>query len=391
MFDNEMLISHAVLIGALIRWIPRLPRLTQLEPWCLAALQGNGNLVRLHCPLFKRLHLWDSPSSVRSSSVSLHFSFVLTLISHRNEVDPDQCLAAFLKDLRPQSLESFKSFNHRHLEPAFLQALSCHGESLTELNLTTFRVGAKFPNFSLLKGCTNLVSFSLAGDGRYYMELEMTRHRGLCEMICWLKDCKKLRNLAITSFISPSWISPVLSEISIHLTSFKCQGFYMRDTGTLHRALANQTSLQSLWLEGDMDDSSVDTDALVISLSKLNNLTDLHLEDIADLFVDRHIVKLAHSLQKLEVWSTDGSMFTDAIWSAAASLKSLRRLNIAALTSFTTTGIIGFIEKLGPGNKGLVLSVLNADKESRVERELIQRKIAKMVQGKFESPSRSPM
>lgn len=372
--------SHAVVSGALTRWIPRLPRLTQLEPWFPAALQGNGNLVRLHCPSFRSLHLWDS-----SSSVSLYFSFLLILIPHRKKVNPDHGLAAFLKDLRPQSLESFKSFNCYQLEPAILQALSCHGESLTELNLTTFRVGATFPKFSLLKGCTNLVSFSLAGDERYHRELQISHHRGLCEMISWLKDCKKLRNLAITSFIDPSWISPVLSEVSIHLTSLKCQGFDMQDTGTLHRPLANQTSLRSLWLTGYMDESVVDTDALVTSLSKLNNLTDLHLEHIAEFFGDRHIVKLARSLPKLEVWSTNGYRLTDSIWSAVASLKSLRRLDSTAFSSFTTTGIIGFIEKLGPGNKGLFLSVLTADKESRFERELIQGKIAKKVQGRFES------
>ena len=49
---------------ALSRWIPRLPRLTRLKSWWGEAVEGNGNLIRLHCTSFKelRFHKWYSSS-----------------------------------------------------------------------------------------------------------------------------------------------------------------------------------------------------------------------------------------------------------------------------------------------------------------------------------------
>lgn len=87
-----------------------------------------------------------------------------------------------------------------------------------------------------------------------------------------------------------------------------------------------------------MHEYAVKADALVVSLSKLINLTNLRLERISENFVDRHMVQLALSLPKLEIWSTDGNWLTDDIWSEVATLKSLRRLDLVVSTSFMTDG-----------------------------------------------------
>lgn len=56
-------------------------------------------------------------------------------------------------------------------------------------------------------------------------------HNAFCETTTWLRDCKKLRNLALFGYFEPAWIALILSEISIHLTSVQLdyQSFESQD------------------------------------------------------------------------------------------------------------------------------------------------------------------
>lgn len=131
-------------------------------------------------------------------------------------------------------------------------------------------------------------------------------------------------------------------------------------------------------------------------MSQLVNLTDLRIKKVSKLFADRHIVRLAGSLPKLEGWSTGGCNLTDAIWGKVASLRSLQTLDLTTyMPGFTANGILNFIENLGLGNKYLALSLMNKAQDSNVaagvvenlsgvEQELIQEKIGQKVQGRFE-------
>lgn len=308
---------------------------------------------------------------------------------HRQDSNADRGLATFLNELRPQSLESFETFSHPN-GPETFQSLSGHGESLIELKLNFIPQHA-LTKLSLLKDCTNLVSLSLVGNRLFATDLENSYNDAFLETVAWLKECKKLRTLAFAEIPSATaLLIPILLENSIHLTSLECECFGLPDTKKFHQALANQTSLQTLWLkgDGDVDEFTLGRpDVLVDSLSSLVNLTDLRLTEVSDAFDDQHIVQLANSLPKLEVWSTSGYRLTDAIWGAVASLKSLRRLDLNALTIFTAYGIVDFIDKLGTGNKGLVLAVMNADMDSELsprEQKLIETRIARKVEGRFE-------
>lgn len=248
---------------------------------------------------------------------------------------------------------------------------------------------------SLLKGCTNLVSLSLDGDGWYDFDFEgsdITDFENLHDetfpdTVAWLKKCNKLRILSFVDFFAaPALILPILLEDSIHLTSLEYDGFRMPDVEKFYRALGNQTSLRSLWLRGYAHDYALEADVLIESLSNLVNLTDLYLSEISDSFTDRHIAQLASRLSKLEVWTTGGYGLTDAIWGEVAALKMLRRLDIDGLIFFTVDGVLDFINKLGPGNDGLVLSVISTNRGSNIsstDRALIQLKIARKVKGKF--------
>lgn len=306
--------------------------------------------------------------------------------SCRKRSDSNQGLVAFLNELRPQSLESFRTFRSQSLSPEIFPALSCHGESLIDLRLNVLP-GGNFPHVSLLKGCTNLVSLLLVGNRDYGTDLKFSQNDTLLETVAWLKDCKKLRVLALDLQSRGASIAPILLEKNIYLTSLRYQFSGMRGVDQLHEALANQTSLQKLSLMGYMGDSRRKLDVLVEFLGKLVNLTFLHMEKLSDFFLDRHIVQLARSLPKLETWFTTGHVLTDAIWSEVATLRSLQRLQFVARTSFTADGILDFIEKLGPGNEGLVLSMTNTEMDKTHgfwdEHQLIQEMFARKVNGSF--------
>lgn len=289
--------------------------------------------------------------------------------------DSDQGLAAFINELRPQSLKSFQTFTQHNFAPEVFQALNCHGESLIELKLNMCRSGA-IPYVMLLRSCTNLVSLSLVARGLYSSRRRSRRR---------LKNSTDANPL---EDVGTRKITSLLIQNSIRLTSLHCRGKGQWDNKEFHQALANLTSLQSLWLEGGALKHELENDVLVDSLTKLVNLTSLCLTDISESFVDRHIVQLAGSLPRLEILWTSGGILTNAIWGEVGALKLLQSLYLNALTSFTSNGILGFIEKLGPCNKGLVLSVTNVDVQNNAlscaEVELIQEMMDKKIKGRFE-------
>lgn len=285
-------------------------------------------------------------------------------------------------NLRPNSLESLRSYGSKAPDSQLIQALSCHRESLTELNIDLKSISSLF----LLTWCTNLVSLSLAAYGN-----EKPNSGASLEVVVWLKECKNLRVLACDSCFSALAFMEVLTESNIQLTSLKYRGCALNGCERFCQTLAGQINLEILWLRGSVCEypgwSRQAVDDLVESLSQLVNLTELRLEGVSDSFTNQNIIQLASILPKLEVWSTNGYNLTDAIWGEVATLRSMRRLDLCGLTNFMSDGIFDFLEKLGVGNKGLVLSVMRARTAielSWVEQEWIQETIAKTLEGRFE-------
>lgn len=156
-----------------------------------------------------------------------------------------------------------------------------------------------------------------------------------------------------------------------------------------HRESLRELELDYFDWHSDIEYAS-EANKLVESLSigKFVNITDLRLQELTGDLVDQHIVQLAGSLPKLEALFIGGCRLTDAIWGGVATLGSLRKLEFAVLTTFTANGILGYIEKLGPGNKGLVLSIVEEfdirNCLSGSDQDLIRETIVKKVQGRFE-------
>lgn len=321
------------------------------------------------------------------------------MTSHRRGSDADQGLAAFLNGLRPQSLESFQSFGGSgYGGTQSFRELSSHGESLIQLKLHNLP-SEMLPKLSLLKGCTNLISLSLDGSRTdTFTEFEKSHKDVFLETAVWLKECRKLRSLAFTKFSGAlGLMTLILLENCVHLTSLAYVGKELVHNQKFYEALAKQSSLQCLRLRQEAEEEAEVheyyrerpevIDLLVESLSRLVNVTDLRVTGISTCFTELHIMQLARNLPKLEAWSISADGLTDKVWGAFAALRSLRRLNIGHRVDFTADGILDFIEKLGPGNKGLIVSVRPILDMGGIlsgeEQKSIQDNIAKKVNGRF--------
>ena len=240
----------------------------------------------------------------------------------------------------------------------------------------------------MLKGCTNIISLKLSENGVATQDLEKRHNDVFLEVVAWLCHCKGLRTISLYNLLSaPALLTPVLLENSIHLTKLALEGYLMSESRDFHRALSQQTSLQDLWLKGESSDNPEDVDFLVESLSKLENLTDMRLQEVSDYFLNKHFCTLAKSLQRLEVWESSGYAITDAIWSDMASMKSLRRLDFNAQTRFTSNGIMDFTLNLGPGNQGLLLNIAMQDVEFPLtdeEQSMVRETMTSKVDGRFD-------
>ena len=306
---------------------------------------------------------------------------------HSISDDADNTFATFLNKLRPQSLESFKLFSVNNLGAESFLAFNRHCKSLTELEIQNIRPEA-IPSLSILQGCTSFTSLVLT-EAIGNTDLESAHNEAFLRIVTWLRNCKNLRNITLRRFANAAGIlTPVLLENDIHLHRVDVEGYVMKDSRSFHQALAHQQTLRYVLLKGDPDEIvRDDVDILVDSLSKLKQVTNLRLRDIGDYFSDEHICLLARNLPCLEEWATSGYGISDVIWEDIASLESLRRLDLSAMTRFSTDGILEYISRLGPGNKGLNLAVMMQEVEyplSDEEISIIKERIAAEVDGRFD-------
>ncbi|KAL8785281.1 MAG: hypothetical protein Q9195_008700 [Heterodermia aff. obscurata] len=351
--------------GALLKWIPKLPRLRNMNIWDGEALRDTGSLIRAHCPNFAELKFWGWVNP-----------------------DADHAMASFLNEIREQSLKSLETLSTSMIGSESFLALNCHGECLTELHLCDISADAMV-NLNLLKECTNLVSLQLSEIRTSTTDLEHRHNDVYVEVAAWLCGCKKLKNIKLNHFHSaPSLLTSLLCEHDIQLIEMELDDYSMRIGKTFHRALVHQRSLQSLCLMGEGDEAGGEGYSILVdSLCKLENLADLRLEGVSDFFNDEHICRLAQNLSKLESFVTTGWGLTDKIWQDLARLKYLKRLDFNAMTSFTARSLLAYVSELGHGNQGFALAVMMADLDFDLkphEQQLIRNTLTKRVGGSFE-------
>ncbi|KAL0264198.1 hypothetical protein SLS55_000144 [Diplodia seriata] len=361
-------ITGNVKASALIKWPPKLPRLTSLQLWAGDALSDPKaqDAIIEHCPKFDALsfYIWIGEAA-------------------------DQQLASFLSGLQPQQLRYFETISHADLGEGALLSLSSHGESLKNLKMALRP--STIPHLGLLKTCTALESLELeySNSRENPLDLEATQHDVFVEVQQWLCECKSLSNLQFSGIFSAlKLVTPVLLQHDIKLSHLSVDCYEAHNAGEFHRALTHQTTLQWLQLTADSDAMlRDDIDVVVETLTRLEQLRHIKLIGVSDFFNDEHIIALARSLPHLDDVYFTGLQVGDAILPELANLKDLRRLEVASISTFTFEGLLDFAERLGPGNQGIEFRVEAAAPESKLsdeELQVINQKLTSKVDGKLE-------
>lgn len=357
-----------MLASALLRWIPRLPRLKSLQLWDGAALDDERlpNLITVHCPSFEDLSIYSWAGE-----------------------DTDQKLSTFISGLPANHLSGLETISGTGIAAESFLALTSHGQTLSKLILSFGQAAA--PHLGILKGCTALKTLEVT-DGTGTTNFEFTPGDVFQDMVAWLRGCKQLRHLCFNNFrYAAPMLAQVLSDENIRLETLKLDSYQVKDQLDFHLALTSQSNLTSLHLSGNSDGTSdFDRPIIIDSLCELKQLRDLKLvfrsEDV-DLLTDPEISKLANSLTNLEELYTSGWGISDLVLPTLGGLRHLRQLALNAMTKFSQAGLLGFVNLLGPGNQGLALVIDNADPDyalSEEEQAQVREALWAKVGGRFE-------
>ncbi|KAI8936895.1 hypothetical protein NX059_006127 [Plenodomus lindquistii] len=335
-------ISGELLSGPLVRWTPRLPRLTTLELWDGKPLEDERLHIALrdNCPQFSSLMIYTWRSD-----------------------DTDHSFATFLSAMRPNSLKTLHAISDIRVGADTFLALNHHGQSLEDLQLSV--TNETLPHLSLLQGCTALNNLRI-DDTHEADDLETSQHEAFLETVAWLRKCESLRSLEFFNCQSgAALVTPVLLEEKIRLSSLHIDSYILKDRTNFHQALVHQqSSLRHLFLSGDTDEMFRDhLDTLVDSLKQLKQLQTLTLI-LPEIFREEHLITLFTHLVLLEELYVSGLELRDNILDSLAGMKHLRNVTLSGISKFTTDGLLEFVSRLGPGNSGIRVHIDMADPET---------------------------
>ena len=360
-----------VLSTSLLTWIPRLSHLQRLD-----LFDGKGladevirNLLHAHCPDLQMLRIFRLSSP-----------------------EADHALAAFIGGMPENRLTYFETLGDCGISTETCLALNTQGTSLRQLKLALTEVGISA--LGLLQDCTALRTLSISSE-RVSVDLKATQNDVYLQITAWLKRCMALKEISFHNVVSaPDLLLPILQNPDVHLEELDINAarddatYAVKDHREFHRALMLQPTLRRLHLRADPEPATRDDiDALVCAICALEGLHELRLTRTSDYFSDVHIRLIANNLTDLEELSIGCLSFTDSALEAIAQLESLKSLTFAGITAFTMEGIMAYIDRLGPGNAGLVLSVDMADPDSAIpneELDLLRELLETKVDGRFE-------
>jgi hypothetical protein len=251
---------------------------------------------------------------------------------------------------------------------------------LTSLEVDTIRELSSLGAFSALEVLSLCDSVRTEWNNEFYETVNKVAE--------WMCSCKKLKRLELRNFMKDDdLLMSVLREQDIRLTTLSFAGYLLVSSRDFLASLGYQQSLEYLYLRGEGSEFPLDNDNLVRAVSELTNLRELELKDVSDWFTMDHVMSLTPFLPKLERLWIGGEAFNDSVWDAFSCLPKLKILVIYAMSNFTADGVIDFITRLGPENRGFSLSILNAisgvnfpDETQAMIREIL----AENLQGSFD-------
>lgn len=328
--------------------------------------------------------------SISGEQILLKHRIILTLYNRIGD-DSDSQLARFLNGMPKDTLQYFENNGECGLGIETCQALNTHGASLKYLALALPDKGIE--GLGMMQNCTVIETLKLS-DTQPSHDLKEMQKDTLDGMIEWLKQCTRLREVNLNNFISaPDILAPVLSEEGIDLEDLQISGkddcmYVLREHQEFHAAIGLQTKLQSLFLKADPDPlEPVARNQLCEALCELTDLRYLHLMRSSDYFQDDQLQLLGENLLKLEDLLVGGWLLTDRTLTTLSNLGNLKSVTFNGLSVFTADGLLDFIDKLGPGNRGLALSIDMASLDGALsgeEQDLVRDTLATKVQGRFE-------
>ncbi|THW25587.1 hypothetical protein D6D23_04208 [Aureobasidium pullulans] len=367
---EPILSEYNIFTSALPRWAPDLSRLRSLELWDGKTLGDETiqNLLHEHCPHLNRINIYQW-----------------------RDDDSDSQLARFLNHMPKNTLQWFENIGECGIGIETCKAFSTHARSLKFLSLAVPDKGIE--GLGLMQDCTAVETLKLR-DTQAPHDLKEMHKDTLDGMIEWLKQCTKLREVNLTDFVSaPDILTPALSEEGIDLEDLQISAkddcmYVLRDHQDFHAAIGLQTKLQSLVLKSDPDPlEPAARNQLCEALCELSDLRYLELTRTSDYFQDDQLQLIGENLLKLEDLSVSGWLLSDQTLRKLSNLGNLKTVTFNGLSVFTADGLLEFIDNLGPGSRGLVLSIDMASLDASLsseEQDLIRETLATKVQGRFE-------
>ena len=328
-------LSGEIRSPALLRWIPRLQHLQSLWFWDGSAIKGVGSSLTTHCPHFRSLTLY-----------------------HWLSQDADIDLADFLKDLRPNTLESLKIFSSSWVGEKVVDALNRHCRSIQSLDVGQVQTLNLLTALPELDACPKLTSLHIDNrTGELSAEV-------VGKLSNWLLQCSALQDVTMRSTENAALVlAPYLSAAGTRLTRLEAAhyGTVSSAIDTFHSALKHQAdTLRVLLLTSDGD--LCDAPTLARALASLPRLTELRVAGASDFFGTEDVLAICAAAPHLEELAVSGWSVDDRVWGALAQLRGLRRLDFNAWCRPTFDVLHRCIDGLTvPGNHGLVLSVSMAD------------------------------
>ncbi|KAI5248127.1 hypothetical protein E4T43_01625 [Aureobasidium subglaciale] len=306
--------------------------------------------------------------------------------------ESDVLLARFLNNMPKNTLQYFENIGECGIGIETCRALNTHAESLRFLALAVPDKGIE--GLGLMKNCAVIETLKLT-DTQPPHDLKEMQKDTLDGMIEWLKQCTKLREVNLTDFISaPDILTPALSEEGVDLEDLQINArrddcmYALREHSEFHAAIGLQTKLQSLVLKADPDPlEPVARNQLCESLCELRDLRYLQLTRSSDYFQDDQLQLLGENLLNLEDLNVSGWLLSDNTLATLSNLGNLKSLTFNGLSVFTADGLLEFIDKLGPSNRGLAISIDMASLDAALsgeEQDLVRDTLATKVQGRFE-------
>jgi hypothetical protein len=315
-------IDGHIKVGFLPEWISRSPRLQSMVLWKgYALLDGAGQAIADHCEKFNSLTVHDWLST-----------------------NADAECSTFLNELNPDTLTHFEIISYNQIGKLSFEALGRH-QRLQHLELGNLGEEA-VASLHALRNCTAIHTLKLH-DNFGVTDLEGSHNDVFLEIINWIGSCTELRDLSLKKFYDgPTLLSRILSSPSVKLKRLSLEDYTVRTIGAqlFHSALADQSSLESLWLKGNGEDvTSDDLEILIQGLCSLTDLRELVLKDVSDEFTEYHIMTLAARLPRLEEFWTSGGEVSGSILPVLARLKYLKNLTLLAMTQFESNDIMDFL------------------------------------------------